>query len=200
MKKHRGKEIRQSETHEQVWVKENMQIYVYSDNKMRELPHEEDDNHDRIVKCILFKGGWCYVEQLMSECWEEKHKYNLKKRVYNNMKKKTKDGWVHGGGHIHIFNSASLCEEFKITTTELEYIVINALQRKPTPESKKRMDAVKGSVKREKAAKARKEIMAEEQEIGIKLLKTYVPYDSVPPINLGIKPKAHDDEDNLEEE
>jgi hypothetical protein len=199
MVKHRNLEIRESETYPGVWVKANMQVYVKVINLYRELLKEEDENHDMIVRCTFFKGGWCYVGELMAECWEEQHNKNIKNRVYNNMKKQTTSGRNFGGGYIQIFNSESTCLEYGLTSYELRDIVEKSLKRNPTPKTKVRKDSVKDSVKREQVVKARKQAMAEGQEVGLRIPKNYEPYDSVPSINLGIKPKAHD-EDNLEEE
>jgi hypothetical protein len=203
MEKHFGKEVRQSATHEQLWVKENMQIYVRIGNTYRELKHHEDENHDRIVKAEFFKKGWCYVEFIMEESWEEQHKKNIKRRAYNNMRKETTTGLVYGSGHVHIFNSETTCQKYRLTITELRDIVENSLKRIPTPKSKRKMkcmdDSVKDNVKRERESKARKKEMDDEQEVGLRLPNNYEPYDRVPSINLGIKPNKQD-ESNSEEE
>jgi hypothetical protein len=183
MERLNGVEIRQSEKFPLIWVTQKMRVYSICHNLKRELKHEEDKNFDRIVKAACFKGGWCYVGELMAECWEDQHKENIKNGTYNNMKKPP-NGKNSGDDKVHIWNSASLCIKYGLTSYELRDIVETASKRPPTAKTKIRKDSVKDSDKREQKAKERKEAMEESKETGLRYPKNYEAYDRVPSISL----------------
>lgn len=196
MKKLRGVEIRQSEKFPLIWVTEKMRVYSICHNKDRELKHEEDKNHDRIVKAACFKGGWCYVGELMAECWEEKHKENIKNGTYNNMKKPPNG--KNSSDEIHIWNAASLSLKYGLTSYELRDIVETASRRPPTAKTKVRKDSVKDSDKREQKSKQRKEAMEESKQTGLRYPKNYEANFTVPPLNLGNRYGEQDKPNNEE--
>ncbi len=179
-----GKEIRRSEKFPEIWINDNCTVYSYYMNSYRKLEHYEDANKDRIVKCGHFKGGWCYVGELMEECWPETHKEKLADGFYNNMKTVTQTTVKLEGKYVEISNSATICEKYNLRAAELLDIFNLGLRRSRTPKTKMRKDSVKDSVKRERAAKAEKEREEAAKETGLRYPKNYVPNEKVPPINL----------------